>query len=83
MAKYDPDQITLRKMTDRITAKKFITSFYNDKVERGVEMFPVDSVSAYFLEGSPMDSDIFSDSIEFYLYKMQIQDYLKVKCSKC
>ncbi|EXX57197.1 uncharacterized protein OCT59_022184 [Rhizophagus irregularis] len=68
MAKYDPDQITLRKMTDRITAKKFITSFYNDKVERGVEMFPVDSVSAYFLEGSPMDCENCID-IAVYLKK--------------
>lgn len=55
--KYNPDRITLRKMTDRITSKKLITTYYNDKVERGVEMFPVDSISTYFPEGFPMDCE--------------------------
>ncbi|CAB5365029.1 unnamed protein product [Rhizophagus irregularis] len=37
-------------------------------MERGVEMFPVDSVSAYFLEGSPMDCENCID-IAVYLKK--------------
>ncbi|CAB4491880.1 unnamed protein product [Rhizophagus irregularis] len=57
LEKYNPDQITLRKMNDKITTKKLITSFYNDKVERGVEMIPVNSISVYFPEGSPMDCE--------------------------
>ncbi|PKY51724.1 hypothetical protein RhiirA4_468923 [Rhizophagus irregularis] len=57
LEKCNPDQITLRKMNDRITTKKLITKFYNDKVERGVEMLPVNPISFYFPEGSPMDCE--------------------------
>ncbi|PKY56219.1 hypothetical protein RhiirA4_476343 [Rhizophagus irregularis] len=55
LEKYNPNQIILRKMTDRVTTKKLITSFYDDKVERGVEMLPVNSISDYFPTGSSMD----------------------------
>lgn len=57
LQKYNPDQIALRRMTDRITAKKLITNYYNDKIERGIEMLPVDMISTYFQDNSSLDCE--------------------------
>jgi arginine utilization protein RocB len=57
LEKYNPDQIILRKVSERLTAKKLITLFYNDKIEKGTEMIPLNPIFTYFSDSSYMDCE--------------------------